>query len=75
MMEVEFVDSVRSGAYRQWYLSGSLETEGQYNNGNVDGKWTTWDAKGTLLAVTCYVAGVKQWTSFEKTEAACGASN
>ena len=62
MMEVDFVDSVRHGPYRQWYLSGSLESEGQYNNGKIDGKWTTWDANGKLLAITCYAGGEKQWT-------------
>jgi antitoxin component YwqK of YwqJK toxin-antitoxin module len=75
VMEVEFVDSVRTGAYRQWYLSGSLEIEGQFQNGVPNGTWSSWNQNGKLLAITCYVGGAKQWTAFEATDAACGSDD
>lgn len=54
-----FRDGQRHGAYKAWYPNQELKEEGQFEEGQREGTWTWYDAKGKKLQEISYRAGAK----------------
>jgi len=48
LMEVNYIDGLENGTYKQYYNNGVVQVIGYYLNGSESGTWTLYDMKGDI---------------------------
>ena len=65
-MNADGTQWIRHGRFVAYYQSGSVKSEGEYNDGKEEGVWCDYHANGRLAAEGCYEAGEEEglWRFF-----------
>lgn len=57
--EIEDLDPIRDGKFKEWWPNDKKKAEGIYKNNKIDGEYKEWDEKGKLIIHAIYKDGKK----------------
>ncbi len=64
LSETMYIDSLRSGSFKEYFSSGILKEEGSFLNDRREGIWTKFNIKGARVQSLRYKNGVKHGWSY-----------
>ena len=53
----EYLENIRDGVYKKYYISGNTEIEGNYKLGKKDGEWVFYSEDGSIIKTILYEDG------------------